>query len=134
MCFARACGDTNAVFDYTRGDRDPATIPAPLTFVQPSAQYESDYPLRPRPGQPWPPTGTGGGLRLHAEQHYEYRKVVHAGDVLTPAVQPGRSWQKEGRRGGTLSFTETVTEYRDASGEIAVIARAISVVTSRVTR
>jgi hypothetical protein len=133
MCFARACGDANAVFDYTGSDRDPVTVPAPLTFVQAGAQYDPDYPLRPRPGQTWPPAGTGGGLRLHAEQHYEYRRVVHAGDVLTPTVQPGRTWQKEGRRGGALTFTETVTEYLDASGEIAVIARGISVLTSRAT-
>ena len=133
MCFARACGDTNPAFDYTDADRDPATVLAPLTFVQASVQYDPEYSLRPRPGAPWPGTKPAGGMRLHAEQHYEYRRAVRAGDVLRPNVLPSRSWQKEGRRGGTLAFTETVTEYADSAGEVVVVARSVTVVVSELT-
>lgn len=134
MCFARACGDTSSTFDYTAVDRDPSTVLAPLTFVQANAQCDPDYPLRPRPGTPWPGARQGSGVRLHAEQHYEYTRAVRAGDVLHPTVLPSRTWQKEGRRGGALAFTETVTEYREAKGDVVVIARGVSVVTSQVAQ
>jgi hypothetical protein len=105
MCFARACGDANPVFDPTAPGRDRPPVPAPLTFVQ----YRRDSGLRPRDGEPWPPPRHGDGVRLHAEQHYEYRRAVRAGDVLTALELPSRRWQKQGGRGGTLTFTETVT-------------------------
>jgi hypothetical protein len=134
MCFARACGDANPAFDPTVSDRGGAAVLAPLTFVQAREQYRPDSALRPRDGAPWPPPREGDGVRLHAEQHFEYRRAVRAGDVLTARPRSGRSWEKPGRRGGTLSFTETVTELRDAGGELVVIARALSVLTSQAVR
>jgi len=53
--FARAIGDPNPVY-Y---DREAATqagldgIPAPPTFVQASAHFDPDYPLRPAFDGPW---------------------------------------------------------------------------------
>ena len=49
--------------------------------------------------------------------------VLEPGDVLTATVRPGKTWTKEGRRAGKLTFSETITEYRDASGELVVTAR-----------
>src|SRR6478609_5252937 len=82
MLFARAIGDTNpAYYGAISGDD---VVPAPPTFVQASAQFDPNYFLRPKPGEPWfgsgkNPTskvsgggGGGGGGGLHAEQHYEY--------------------------------------------------------------
>jgi hypothetical protein len=152
MAFARAIGDFNPV--YHDAELAAATevggIIAPPTFVQASAQFDPDYPLRPRPGVAWfgsgaTPSGrtaepgsggsgsggSGGGTGLHAEQHYEYLRPLRAGDVLTPTVRPGASWEKEGRRGGLLQFAETVTEYRDADGELVVVARSVGVRTAK---
>jgi len=44
--FARSIGDANAVF------YGPDAV-APPTFVQSSAQWDPDYFLRPKIGQPW---------------------------------------------------------------------------------
>lgn len=144
LMFARSIGDPNEV--YTDADYAAATevggIVAPPTFVQASAQFDPDYPLRPRIGEPWfgsgkEPTGIeressgGGGGGLHAEQHYEYHRPLMAGDVLTATARPGETWEKEGRRAGKLVFSESITEFRDADGELVVTARGVGVRTER---
>lgn len=141
LMFARSIGDTNPAYDVLQGD----DVIAPPTFVQASAQFDPDYFLRPKPGQPWfgsgkEPTGVtrgegggggGGGGVLHAEQHYEYHRPLRAGDVLTAESKPGKTWEKEGRRAGKLVFSESVTEYRDQNGELVVTARGVGVRTER---
>jgi len=145
MMFARAVGDDNKVYydaDYAK-TTEAGTIIAPPTFVQASAQFDPDYRLRPKPGQPWfgsgkEPTGvvpdsggSGGGGGLHAEQHYEYHRHPKAGEVLIATTRPGNTWEKQGRRAGKLIFTETITEYRDQNGELVVTARGVGVRTER---
>lgn len=149
MMFARSIGDGNPVYydaDYAAGT-EVGGIPAPPTFVQSSAQFDPDYFLRPKIGEPWfgsgkEPTGIkressggggggGGGGGLHAEQHYEYHRPLVVGDVLTATVLEGKTWEKQGRRAGKLVFSETITEYRDQNGELVVTARGVGVRTER---
>ncbi|MPZ22782.1 MAG: hypothetical protein GEU28_04420 [Dehalococcoidia bacterium] len=150
MMFARAVGDPNPVYhDEGQASKTEAgQIIAPPTFIQSSAQFEPGYFLRPVPGQPWHGSGKnpsgmadqGAGSRpgggdvargLHAEQHYEYHRHPKAGDILTATLKPGKTWEKEGRRGGKLKFTEAVTEYRDQNGGLVVTARQVSVTTEK---
>jgi acyl dehydratase len=149
LMFARAIRDPNPMYsdpEYAATTEAGAVV-APPTFVQASAQFDPDYWLRPRLDVPWfgsgreatglvrpPGSGSSGGGTggLHAEQHFEYHRPVRAGDVLTATVRPGSAWQKEGRRGGTLSFTESITEYRTLDGELVVTARSVSVKTGQV--
>lgn len=147
LMFARSIGDPNPVYEDEEhaSGTEAGGIIAPPTFVQASAQFDPDYVLRPKPGQPWfgsgkeptgvrkEPGGGGGGNSgaLHAEQHYEYHRPLRAGDVLTATATPGKTWEKEGRRAGKLLFSETVIEYRDADGELVVTARGIGVRTER---
>jgi acyl dehydratase len=153
MMFARSIGDTNPIY------YDPETAVAPPTFVQASAQFDPDYFLRPHPERPWMGSATepsqmmaaarkaaeeaaargektegsgGGGGGLHAEQHYEYHRPLRPGDVLSASSHPGENWEKEGRRGGKLLFSESVTEYRDQNGDLVVTARSVGVRTERV--
>ena len=72
-----------------------------------------------------------GGGGLHAEQHFEYHQPLKAGDVLTVTTKPGETWEKQGRRGGKLTFSEGITEYRNQDGELVVTARGIGVRTER---
>ena len=141
LMFARSVGDPNPIY------ADPERAIAPPTFVQASAQFDPDYFLRPKIGQPWfgsgkEPTGIkreggsgggggGGGGGLHAEQHFEYHRHLKPGDVLTATTKPGKTWEKEGRRAGKLVFSESVTEYRDQNGELVVTARGVGVRTER---
>jgi acyl dehydratase len=158
MVFARAIGDFNPVYqdlDQAR-ESEVGGVIAPPTFVQASAQYDRDYPLRPQPGVPWfgsggTPSGRApnaesatttkgsanvqsGGTGLHAEQHYEYHRPVRAGEVLTLTLRPGNSWEKQGRRGGLLHFRETIIEYRGEDGELAVTARGVGVRTEQTVK
>ena len=143
MLFARAVGDTNPVYYGREGQ----TL-APPTFVQSSAQYDPDYPLRPRIGEPWfgsgktasGSTGNSGGSgggggnagTLHAEQHYTYHRPLKAGEMLTATHKAGKSWEKEGKRAGKLQFSEAITEYRNQDGELVVTARSVGVRTERI--
>jgi len=135
--FARAIGDPNPVY-YG----DPDQMIAPPTYVQASAQFDPDYPLRPKLGEPWFGSGKNpsgvtrsggdgkGGVGLHAEQHFEYHRVLRPGDVLTAKTRPGEQWEKQGRS-GKLVFNEHITEYFDAAGDLVVTARGVSVMTER---
>lgn len=153
MMFARAIGDPNPVYydeDHAKGTEAGGVI-APPTFAQASAQFDPDYRLRPKVGEPWmgsgkeatgikpkEPSESGGdapvgmGARgLHAEQHFEYHRPMRPGDVLTATVKQGETWEKQSKRAGTLKFSETVTEYRDQHGELVVTARGVGVTTEK---
>jgi len=156
MVFARAIGDFNPVyFDVDRArESEVGGLIAPPTFVQASAQYDPDYPLRPQPGVAWfgsgaTPSGRAldaattkegstseksGGTGLHAEQHYEYHRPIRPGEILTLTQLPGRVWEKQGRRGGLLHFRETIIEFRGEDGELAVLARSVGVRTEQTVK
>lgn len=146
--FARAIGDSNPV--YSGAQTGEAEVIAPPTFVQASAHFDPDHPLRPHPGRPWFGSGSnpsgltgvpdeqrrgrgagGPGGVLHAEQHYEYHRPLHAGEVLTATTTAGGTWERQGRRAGRLVFSEQITEYRTLDGELVVTARSVGVRTER---
>jgi hypothetical protein len=146
LLFARAVGDTNPVYSDAEyaSKTEVGGIIAPPTFVQSSAQFDPDYPLRPKPGQPWfgsgknptgvaPAAGSGGGSGgggLHAEQEFIYHRHLKPGDVLSATSRSGERWEKEGRS-GKLVFSEGITEYRDQQGELVITARNVGVRTER---
>jgi hypothetical protein len=146
LMFARAIGDTNPAYEGAMTGSEP--VPAPPTFVQASAQFDPDYFLRPQPGKPWFGSGKeatgasrgggsgggggGGGGGLHAEQHFTYHRPLRAGEVLTATTRPGETWEKQGRRGGKLIFSESIVEYRNPNGELVVTARGVGVRTEKV--
>ena len=134
MMFARAVGDPNPVYQKAEG------AIAPPTFPQAVAQFDPEYHLRPKHGEKWfgsgkaasgvegKPKSLGG---LHAEQHFEYRRPLRAGDVLTVEHKDGKAWEKESKRAGKLTFREKIAEYRDEKGELVAIARSVGVTTER---
>lgn len=147
MMFARSVADENPIYhdeDYA-ATTEPGRIIAPPTFAQASAQFDPDYFLRPKVGQPWFGSGKeatgikkegsggggGGGGGLHAEQHFEYHRHPGPGDVLSATVKPGKTWERESKRAGKLVFSESITEYRDQNGELVITARGVGVRTER---
>jgi len=133
MMFARALQDDNPMY-YGDG------AVAPPTFVACAAQFDPDWPYRPRPGVPWngsgrgpgvAPASSGGGTSLHAEQHYEFHVPLRPGDVLTVEREAGKTWEKHSARAGTLRFSEEITRFVNQRGELAVTARRVRVVTER---
>lgn len=151
LMFARSIADENPIYrdeEYARSS-EVGSIVAPPTFAQAGAQFDPDYSLRPKIGEPWfgsaaeptgvkpkaskgdKPSGAAAG-GLHAEQHFEYHRHLKPGDVLTEETRPGKTWEKQGRRAGKLLFSETITEYRDQNGELVITARGVGVRTERV--
>lgn len=143
LMFARALGDTNPIYhdeEYAAATECGGVI-APPTFVAGVAHFDPDWPYRPRPGEPWmgsgrEPTGVpsplaGGGTSLHAEQHYEYHQPLRPGDVLTAESEPGRTWEKDSKRAGKLTFDEAIVRFSNQRGEPVVTVRRVRVVTEK---
>jgi hypothetical protein len=134
MMFRRSIGD------YGVPDTGLEKAAAPPTFPRAVAQFDPDYHLRLKPGEPWfgsgknpsgvegKPASSGG---LHAEQHFEFIRPVMPGDLLTVTEKLGKTWEKESKRAGKLVFTERVQEFRDQKGELVCISRGVSVRTER---
>jgi hypothetical protein len=147
LTFARAIGDANPIYSDEKYARttEVGHVIAPPTFVQASAQFDPEWPLRPKIGEPWfgsgrepsgapsnPTAGSGGsGAGLHAEQHFEYHRHLRPGDVLRSVEKEGRRWEKEGRRGGKLRFVEAVTEFYDQDDQLVITARSVGVRTEK---
>jgi acyl dehydratase len=122
--FARAVGDDDPVY------RDPdaaaargfEAVPAPLTFVR-----TADFP-RYRTGE-----GVDLGFRhehtLHGEQAYEYDRPLAVGDTLAGETAVVDAYERDGARGGTMTFAEVETEFHDASGERVLVSRATAIET-----
>lgn len=127
LTFARSLGAADP-----EGGLPAPGDPAPPTFTSANAQFDPDFPLRPKPGVPWYGSGGDAGLvkegagGLHAEQHFTYHRPVRVGDVLSAVTRPGEEWVKQGRS-GRLLFREQITEFRDEAGELVVTARSVGV-------
>jgi acyl dehydratase len=141
MMFARSVADPNPIYhDASYAKRtEVGHVIAPPTFPRAVAQFDPDYHLRPKPGEPWFGSGrTPSGVEkaasaggLHAEMHFEYHRHPKPGDVLTVTTRPGETWERESKRAGKLVFSETIQEYRDQTGELVVTARSVGVKTER---
>lgn len=148
MLFASAIGETNPIYwDEDAAARTPlGGVIAPPTFPTASSQWDPDYFLRGVRQIPEPPpaeeetgsgsSGAGGGGAslarvLHGEERYEYFQPMRPGMILTVSTHAGKTWEKEGRRGGKLRFNESIREFRDESGELVVRATTVGVVTGQ---
>jgi acyl dehydratase len=146
--FAAAIGETNPIYwDEEYAKRTPlGGVVAPPTFAVAAALWNPEYGLRgvrQIPARPPAPAaadkagaregrGGGGSARLlHGEQRFDYHQPMRPGMRLTATSRPGRTWEKEGKRGGKLRFSETITELRDERGELVVTATSVGIVTEK---
>ncbi len=147
--FAAALGERNRIYwDEAFAKATPlGGVIAPPTFAVSSALWNPSYglrgirqiPERPEPAPERAPaaastTKSGGGdssRLLHGEQRFEYHQPLRPGMRLAAQTRAGRSWQKDGKRGGTLRFSESITEYRDERGELIVTATSVGIITEK---
>ena len=118
--FARACMTTNP--DYAE-DKTPSVPPTFLTTTNfwmsagTSPLTQLDIDLR---------------RLLHGGQEYVFHgPPPRAGTELTFQTRVDKIYEKEGKRGGTMSFIETVTEFRDPSGRLVAEARSTAIETGK---
>jgi len=143
--FAAALGETNPIYwDEAHAKATPlGSVIAPPTFAVASALWNPDSSLRgirEIPKRAAPPAekgagreGRGGGTArlLHGEQRLEYQQPLRPGMRLSASIRPGRTWEKEGKRGGKLRFSETITELRDERGELVVTSTSVGIITEK---
>jgi len=67
---------------------------------------------------------------LHGEQEFEYLAPVYAGDVLTGVSRVSDVYEKQGSRGGTMTFGVMETTYTNQRGEKVLISRSTLVETA----
>lgn len=143
LMFAAALGETNRIYHdeaYARATPLGGVI-APPTFGVAAAHWDPTYPLRgvrripeapPRPAQSGERIGGGNLTRvLHGEQRFEYHQPLRPGMRLRVSERPGRSWEKEGKKGGKMRFSERITEYRDERGQLVLTATSVGIVTEK---
>jgi hypothetical protein len=69
---------------------------------------------------------------LHGGQEYVFHgPPPRAGTVLRAQTRVADVFEKEGRRGGTMTFVVTVTEFRDPHGRLVAEARSTVIETGR---
>jgi hydroxyacyl-ACP dehydratase HTD2-like protein with hotdog domain len=118
--FARAVKSSNAA--YLQGPQ--ATSPA--TFLASSAFWQRQE------HSPWGDTRLNWERILHGEQEFTFPGTPPAaGTELTAQSRIDRVYEKEGKRGGTMTFVELVTEYRDGSGAIVAESRSTVIETGK---
>jgi acyl dehydratase len=126
--FARAIKDDNPIYFDEAYARDAAGgIVPPPTFLMTQAH--------------WGEAGRGGidlgmDLRrvLHGEQEFEYLGPIHPGDVLTAVTRCEKQFDKQGSRGGTMSFAVLATEFRNQRGELVAIGRSTVIETGQTVK
>ncbi|HKY74761.1 MAG TPA: MaoC family dehydratase N-terminal domain-containing protein [Acidimicrobiia bacterium] len=118
--FARAVKSSNPA--YLEGPQ--ATSPA--TFLASSVFWQ-----RPE-NSPWGGAKLNWERILHGEQEFVFPgPPPAAGTELTAEARIDRVFEKEGKRGGTMTFVEVVTEYRDGSGAIVAESRSTVIETGK---
>jgi hypothetical protein len=112
---------------HESGAHDGPDAVAPPTFPQSMALW------RTRTGRS-ANVGRGGlDMRrvLHGEQEFEYLRPLRAGDVLYAESHVKDRFEKEGKRGGTMTFIVSETIFRDEKGEIVAYSRGTTIQTSK---
>jgi len=125
--FARAIKDDDPLyFDEEHARREAAGIMPPVTFLQTMAHWDDG---RGRPKAPLDLKRV-----LHGEQEYEFLKPIRAGDVLTAVSRVADIYEKQGKRGGTMTFVAIETEYKNDRGELVARAKQVTIETGRVVK
>ena len=121
--FARAVNDEDPIHREAAAadDRGFDAVLAPLTFTR------TAYFPRYRPDGIDENLGFDLGLRkeylVHGEQEYEFERPAEVGDVLDGTTTLTDVYQREGSRGGTMTFAVYETEFRDRDGELVCTTR-----------
>ncbi len=120
--FARACKTDNP--EYTE-DREPVLPP---TFLTTRNFWMSDNS---------PASRLDMDLRrvLHGGEEYVFHgPPPRAGTELTFQNRVDKIYEKEGKRGGTMTFAELVTEFRDPAGNLVAECRTTVIETGQAPR
>ncbi|HTY54146.1 MAG TPA: MaoC family dehydratase N-terminal domain-containing protein [Candidatus Binataceae bacterium] len=119
--FARAIRDRNpAYFDPELARKECGGIPIPPTFLMTSAFWQASSAQDAGAALDF---GFDTRRILHGEQEFEFYQPIFVGDVLTGVTRVADLYEKEGGRGGKMTFAVVETEYTNQKGEKIALAR-----------
>jgi N-terminal half of MaoC dehydratase len=119
--FARATKSSSA--DYL----DDPSPPVPPTFLT-TVQFWSP----PEANDLWREIDIDLRRLLHGEQEYVFPNgPPKAGTTLTAQARVESVFEKEGKRGGAMTFVITVTDFTDPDGNVVAQARSTAIETGR---
>jgi len=125
--FARSVNDDDPVYrdEEVAKERGFDAIPAPLTFERvsmfPRYRTVEKYGID---------LGFQEEYTIHGEQAYEYERPIVVGDVLTGTTTLAEVYERDGKRGGTMTFAVLETEYTDEDGDLVLTARSTAIETA----
>ena len=120
--FARAVKSSNPAYV----DEGQPQSTSPVTFLASSTFWQGPE------SSPFGGASLNWERILHGEQEFVFPGVPPAaGTELTAQARIDRVFEKEGKRGGTMTFVEVVTEYRDRSGAVVAESRSTVIETSQ---
>ncbi|MCU1458506.1 MAG: hypothetical protein JWL73_2598 [Actinomycetia bacterium] len=123
--FARAAKSRNPAY-FVPAESHPVS---PVTFLASSAFWSTPESSPSRGGPP-----PNWERILHGEQEFVFPNgPPHAGDVLTATTRIGKEYEKEGKRGGTMKFSELITEFRDRDGNLVAESKSTAIETGKAT-
>jgi hypothetical protein len=104
---------------------DPHPV-APPTFLSSAAFWATPESSALDPG------AINWARILHGEQEYVFHgPPPRAGQTLVARQRVERTYEKQGRRGGTMRFFVIVTEFRTPDGELVAEGRSTVIETSQ---
>jgi hypothetical protein len=119
--FARATHTKNPVYEV-------GSV-SPPTFLMSSDHWRN------KSNSPWGDHQRNLARLLHAEQEFTFHGPPPAAGTQLHAVgRIDKRYTKEGRKGGTMTFTEEVWEYRDDDGQLVAEVRSTTVETAKATK
>ncbi|MGH9080835.1 MAG: FAS1-like dehydratase domain-containing protein [Acidimicrobiales bacterium] len=134
--FAEAVKDDSPVYRDVQaaGAAGLAGIPAPPTYpfvmdnfgAYPELQTEEVSAGNPM-AEVLGPLMAGGGLILHGEQEFNYRRPVLAGDVLVGRGTVADAYRKESK-GRTMTFVVVETEWRERDTDELVCTSRVNII------
>ncbi len=128
--FANSILDDNALYH----DEEAAKAAGlPSVVAPPTFSFASAFFPRPTSGGPRI-EGLDMRFVLHGGQEFIFERPLFAGDVLVSEPGETKSYEKKGRRGGTMKFIESETIFRDAQGEIVLRSRNTLIQTAGVVQ
>jgi hypothetical protein len=118
-----------AAVGASRSDQHGRDGVAPATFLMSDRFWQDDA------SSPW--TGLTRDFRrlLHGEQSFVFHgPPPEVGAELVCQQRIDNVYSKQGKRGGSMNFTEVVTEYRDSLGALVAESRTTTIETSQSTQ
>jgi acyl dehydratase len=120
--FARAVKDANPLYLADDGAL------APPTFLMTLAHWIIDL------GETRSAVKLDYRRLLHGEQEFEYLAPIRAGDVLRFRSRTKDAFEKQGKRGGTMTFVVGETEFRNQQGDVVAYLRNTAIETADAVR